>query len=84
MSQDIRSFFSKKKVKVRYDCNSVTAQRKERKQRIEKGPKQQTIESLGRVIIIEEFNRCKGTILVTIIYIFYTYIYIYSYIYFHI
>jgi len=38
----------------------LSEQRKERKDRIEKGPKQKTIESLGRVIIIEEFNRCKG------------------------
>ena len=53
MSSDIRNFFTKKKIKVRYESNSLSEKRKQRKAKLEKGPRQATIESLGRVIVIE-------------------------------
>ena len=52
-SGDIRNFFTKKKVKIRYESNSLSEKRKQRKAKLDKGPRQATIESLGRVIVIE-------------------------------
>ena len=63
---DIRSFFAATKKKIRYDnvsssklTPSSSSSEKIRKSK-EKQPKQVTIESLGRVVVIEEFERCKG------------------------
>ena len=64
MNTDIRSFFKPTKKTARRgneptQNESETGESKPKPKLKPKGPRQATLESLGRVVSLEEFERCK-------------------------